>query len=842
MKSESEDSLPKSWIGFLHLFSLSSIAISQPLFDLLGKNPDFFVARQTDPLEILLLALSLILLIPTLLCLLLKAVQLASESAFQFSLLMCIALLTALVTLQVVNTVFDLNNLQVLGISTAIGITAQYAYRKSSLLRQYVSVLAVGLILFPSVFLFNVLDNGLLSKASTEIVEKPTIVDGNTPIVIVVFDEFALTGIMNAEQNIDSSLFPHLAQLADNAYWFRNASTVATSTLLAIPAILTGRLPREFGLPNHRQYPRNLFTLLADSYDMEVWETATRLCPKTICNQTLKLQPPLSSRLSKLHKDISLIYLHLITPGDLTKHLPPINQSWGDFWPEKKPKKTHMYSGRQSTFGEYIESFKKTDVPRLHFIHINFPHVPYQHMPSGKQYPGGWDIPGADFKRDTWGTDDWEITQAYQRFLLQTANADRLLGLLFERLKALDMYEEALIVITADHGVSFNPGTRRRDPPPITNLDQDILPIPLIIKAPHQNDGVISDRNVETIDILPTLIDILDIQTSWKFDGQSAVDWTLPERTKKTAYYAYKHFKKYETGIVLDSKLKTLAWKNQRFESNSGIPGLFRIGEFKQLLGKRPGDFTYVRDADFTISLEQSSLFSQVDLEASFIPSHIRGQIHAKDSSQHSQSLAIAINGVIQATTLTKEKSNTFSVMVPESAFRDGNNTIEILRITGSGETVTLTAPQDDISGQSPTFSLSMVKPGSPAIIDEHGNAYPLDSTRFKGSVDQVSRSSGSTEIFGWAMDYTNRDAVESVLVIDDNKSIYAGKTLMMRGNAEKNGAPRAITVGFQFTIPDNLFSDQTNPQVRLIAISKDGFAGELIYPKDYPLKGKTTP
>ena len=40
----------------LHLLGLSTLAIAQPLFDLLGRNPEFFAARGSQPADILLLA------------------------------------------------------------------------------------------------------------------------------------------------------------------------------------------------------------------------------------------------------------------------------------------------------------------------------------------------------------------------------------------------------------------------------------------------------------------------------------------------------------------------------------------------------------------------------------------------------------------------------------------------------------------------------------------------------------------------------------------------------------------------------------------------------------------
>ncbi len=54
-----------SWVvEALDIVALSSFAIAEPLFDLLGRNAAFFVARQSSPSDVLLLAIGLSILPP----------------------------------------------------------------------------------------------------------------------------------------------------------------------------------------------------------------------------------------------------------------------------------------------------------------------------------------------------------------------------------------------------------------------------------------------------------------------------------------------------------------------------------------------------------------------------------------------------------------------------------------------------------------------------------------------------------------------------------------------------------------------------------------------------------
>ena len=55
----------------------------------------------------------------------------------------------------------------------------------------------------------------------------------------------------------------------------------------------------------------------------------------------------------------------------------------------------------------------------------------------------------------------WLVDQGWQRHLLQTGYVDRMLRRTLDRLEETGLYDDALVVLVADHGVSFQPGERR---------------------------------------------------------------------------------------------------------------------------------------------------------------------------------------------------------------------------------------------------------------------------------------------------------------------------------------------------------------------------------------------
>ena len=55
--------------------------------------------------------------------------------------------------------------------------------------------------------------------------------------------------------------------------------------------------------------------------------------------------------------------------------------------------------------------------------------------------------------------------------------------------------------------------------------------VPLFIKIPGEDGGVIDEYRAETIDIVPTIADFLDIDLWWDPDGSSLIALPRPVRT-----------------------------------------------------------------------------------------------------------------------------------------------------------------------------------------------------------------------------------------------------------------------------------------------------------------------
>ena len=110
-----------------------------------------------------------------------------------------------------------------------------------------------------------------------------TTIGSPAPVVMLTLDELPLTSLLAADGTIDEELYPNFAAFAADSHWFRNTTTVSNATSYAVPAIVSGRFPAEGSSPVAADHDETLFTLLGGSYDLEVQEVVTRLCPTSLC-------------------------------------------------------------------------------------------------------------------------------------------------------------------------------------------------------------------------------------------------------------------------------------------------------------------------------------------------------------------------------------------------------------------------------------------------------------------------------------------------------------------------------------------------------------------------------
>ncbi len=498
----------------LHLAALWAFAFVQPLLDLLGREPQFFVARGNTGADIVLYALAFTVVPPALMAL---AVWLAGRIRPAVGEAVMVVLVGALVAAILLPPAGDLLGGSAASVAVAVilGAGAALLYARAAAARTFLTVLSPAPLLFLVLFLA-VSPASELVLPGAEAREAAAVAESDIPVVMVVLDELPTTSLLDARDRIDARRYPAFASLAREATWYRDATTVAGRTTEAVPALVTGRRPREGDLPIAADHPTSLFTLLARSHRLAVEEPITDVCPPDLCSEE---RPGMGRRLRTLFADLRVVSSHLLLPEDLRGGLPPIDRDYEGFAGEGTVAPGATIEQRRAFIDEVFRRLGEDDPrerfasitraagrrgsrPPFLFLHTSLPHVPWRFLADGRQYAvPAPSIPG--LVEGAWTGPQWQVDQAYARHLLQAQYADRLLGGLLERLRATGIYDRALVVVTADHGVSFRAGDRRRTPTP-TNL-HDVASVPLFIKAPRQHSGRVEGGAVRTIDVLPTI-------------------------------------------------------------------------------------------------------------------------------------------------------------------------------------------------------------------------------------------------------------------------------------------------------------------------------------------------
>jgi arylsulfatase A-like enzyme len=657
---------------------LWSFAVAQPLYDVLRENREFFVAHRTTPLDLVFLVVLVTLVLPGLLALAPALLSRLSARAGESLHLGLVAVLLTAFTSQVFAHTFNMPSVPHYALAAAVAILATWVYSSVPAIRTFMTYLGPSVLIFPALFLFHPSMAAFVRPIDVSQQAAAAMPAAPPPIVMVVFDQLPLTSLLSESGAIDPR-YPNFAALADDATWFRNATTVADLTGWAIPAILTGLTPQRARLPTVQDYPFNLFTTLGTTYRREVIEPITHLCPDHLCEASV----PVSERLGVLSLDASIVYLHTALPWDLRALLPPLTQDWKNFV-QAQNLQMRWISARDADRREgprrFIGGISRTDPqPTLYFLHALLPHEPYLYLRSGQQFTEDPLLFGLK-ATGRWVEEPWPVVQAYGRHLIQLQYVDTLVGQLTDKLKAEGLYDKSLIIITGDHGVSFRPGR------PFKGIDEETLPdimsVPLFVKLPGQQSPVVSDRNVQSIDIVPTIADVLKTTLPWRPDGRSAFASDAVPTMKFIRHTGATRQVTIDTQEFATRRGDAVARKFQLFgaESADMMP---TIANHAELIGRPVDAVDRADDGPLHVVVDRPGQYLKFDPAGPTLLGVLSGRVLDDRGGRTTASLAIVVNGQIRATTTTYQFSGDelWTAFVPPRHFHAGSNEVEVFVI-----------------------------------------------------------------------------------------------------------------------------------------------------------------
>jgi Sulfatase len=682
----------------LHLGGLWAIAYVQPLFDLLGKNAAFFVARDNTASDILIFALAFALVPPLVMTALVALGRAIHRRVGQALLLGFVAVLVAGLALQILKRLAPGGGEVLLVLSLLVGALAAFAYERFTGLKSLLTILGAAPAVVLAFFLLFSPVNEILMPGDAKGAVTAGSRSNGTPVVLMVFDEFPTMSLMDRNERVDPRKYPAFARLAKQATWYRNTTGAADGTYVGVPAILTGLRPLE-KLPTDRSYPKNIFSLVGRTYDINAQEPITHVCSTDLCGKRARASQ--SKRLSALFDDLKVVEERLVLPKTMTSGLPPIDRDWEDFGAqagedglaqaaenqdEAAPEAVTAGSRGIRVAGNdlpaqrlrrgraVVRTMKPGRKPGLWFVHYVVPHIPWRFLPDGTQYVvSGGNMPG--LTDQTWNRNRFTLDQAWQRHFLMSRFADNLLAEAIAKMKATGLWDKALVIVTADHGGAILPGGSRR---PVTKDNfAPIAGVPLFVKAPGQRIGKIDDGPARTIDVMPTVAKTLGIDNGWKFDGvpldEPHNDVNLFMRNGRRAKYARMSlagFERQRTALLRDQL--------DRFPTYQSI---WRIGPRPSLLGRAVSGLSQVGATNASVTVDASSLYGRVNHASGVLPVYVTGRVR---NLRPGTPIAVAVNGRIRATAETYGGAR-YSALVPPSYLRRGRNRIEVFQLVGGG-------------------------------------------------------------------------------------------------------------------------------------------------------------
>ena len=678
------------------LVGVAGVAITQPALDLFGRNPTFFVAGGYGRRQIVAFAL-VVAFVPALAAFVVSAGPgLVDRRLGAWLHGGAVAGFAGLFGLVVCRTVGLDAVSPALVVAVVVGVGVAVAEWRVRWARQFLSYLAVGNVAFVLLFLLTSPSAELLTGVSYADAGNVRVPPLDGPVVVVVLDEFPLTSLLRADGSINEVRYPNFADLARESTWFRNAASESEYTAVSVPTILTGIVGDKEEVPFLRDHPRNLFTLFGSAYPVNRYELVTDLCPPDVCAR------PRGHSLRQALDDASVVYRHRVLPGALRDALPDIDGSWGNFGdgivgdaPTQETTVPTNAAGEPDRLARMRSIARTSDggrdgqaralvrqidligaAPSVNVIHVALPHHPYVLTPWGTVnsdgYRAAWvpaepSQPGYEFIT--------REVRAHQA--MQVGAVDGMVGHLVERLDSTGAWDEATVVVVSDHGVDLTPpgGLTRR--PNDDNMDE-LFRIPMFIKVPGQIEGEVRDDPASTADVLPSVVDLLGIETEWRFDGHSLFDGSEPTFDRRVTSNV-------EAAFEVAARQAALFPRGERWND------LAAVGVAEDLVGRPVSEFEVAARSDVSVTLDRSDLLADLSADSGLVPQTLRGVLRGSESTPPPE-LAVALNGTFAGSIGGYQPDGDawkFSGLMA-NYFVDGANHVAIYRVERRGDRVTL--------------------------------------------------------------------------------------------------------------------------------------------------------
>lgn len=187
-------------------------------------------------------------------------------------------------------------------------------------------------------------------------------------------------------------------------------------------------------------------------------------------------------------------------------------------WSDLDPPSHEVLTTRR-TFEEAERMLKAHAERTFMWVHIGAPHEPYYDL-APADYEGPLQVRGRRrvTEHDVTHSKPEQVAEYERIYERYVRFADHEFGRFRAGLVADGLWDDALVVVTSDHGEEFYP---EREPHGSGNLSQDVTHVPLLIHRPGQHQALRDDRTAGHLDVVPTVLEQVLSQVPSGFEGRS---------------------------------------------------------------------------------------------------------------------------------------------------------------------------------------------------------------------------------------------------------------------------------------------------------------------------------
>ena len=322
------------------------------------------------------------------------------------------------------------------------------------------------------------------------------------------------------------AISPNIDQLAASGIVFEQAITGGSWTQAAFPAMLTSTYPGLFGGCLGRlspERPSPIDTLAASGYATAGFSTNPHLSRATGYDRGFR-------HFSDLVPDETDPRLRSIKGGQRLLQNPLFQVLATGLGQPMRPARLYRSAADVTDqLGEWAERAQQPFFAWAHYMDMHWPYHLEETLTRPSDVARAWQDLAVMNGRSHYKRDG-AITAAQQRRFMSLYKAslrylDGHIGRLVDRLARLGCDDNTILIIAADHGEEFLDHGRWGHWE--SNLFDEILRVPLVIRIPDRRQAQSIRRQVRLLDLMPTVLDLCGCSVPPDLMGSSLVPlWT----------------------------------------------------------------------------------------------------------------------------------------------------------------------------------------------------------------------------------------------------------------------------------------------------------------------------